>query len=102
MKKKMLVDLDYVICYPGFLKILNDFLGTDYKEEDFTDYIIDPIIGTQEKINEFYEYYLKHDGYKDAVLVEGAKETLEKLSKNYLETISEINKVYKNTKKSNT
>lgn len=83
MKKKILVDLDYVICYPGFLKILNDFLGTDYKEEDFTEYIIDPIIGTQEKINEFYEYYLKHDGYKDAVLIEGAKETLEKLSKNY-------------------
>ena len=27
---------------------------------------------------------------------------IEKLSKNYLETISEINKVYKNTKKSNT
>ena len=35
MKKTMLVDLDYVICHPGFLKIVNDFLGTNYVEDDF-------------------------------------------------------------------
>lgn len=83
MKKKMLVDLDYVICYPGFLKILNDFLGTHYVEDDFEEYIIDPVIGSQEKINEFYEYYLLQDGYKDAVLIDGAKEALERLSEFY-------------------
>lgn len=83
MKKKMLVDLDYVICYPGFLKIVNDFLGTNYVEDDFEEYIIDGVIGPQEKINEFYEYYLLQDGYKDAVLIEGAKEALERLSEHY-------------------
>lgn len=83
MKKKMLVDLDYVICHPGFLKIVNDFLGTNYQEDDFEEYIIDDVIGPQEKINEFYEYYLLQDGYKDAVLIEGAKETLEHLSEFY-------------------
>ena len=83
MKKKLLVDLDYVICHPGFLKILNDFCGTNYKEEDFTDYIIDDVIGSQEKINAFYEYYIQQDGYKDAVLFEGAKDTLRRLNKYY-------------------
>lgn len=83
MKKTMLVDLDYVICYPGFLKILNDFLGTNYVENDFEEYIIDPVIGSQERINEFYAYYLLQDGYKDAILIDGAKETLQKLSSFY-------------------
>lgn len=83
MKKKLLVDLDYVICHPGFLKILNDFCGTNYKEEDFTDYIIDDVIGSQEKINAFYEYYIQQDGYKDAVLFEGVKDTLRRLNKYY-------------------
>ncbi len=83
MKKKILVDLDYVICIPGFLKILNEFLGTDYVESDFTEYIIDDVIGPQEKINEFYEFYLTKDGYKQAVFIDGAKEVLEKLNSNY-------------------
>ncbi len=83
MKKKLLVDLDYVICHPGFLKILNDFCGTNYKEEDFTEYIIDNVIGSQEKINAFYEYYLTKDGYKDAVLLDNAKDVLKRLTKYY-------------------
>lgn len=83
MKKKLLVDLDYVICHPGFLKLVNDFCGTNYEEKDFTEYIIDDVIGPQEKINEFYEFYLTQDGYKDAILIEGAKETLKKLSSIY-------------------
>ena len=56
MKKKLLVDLDYVICYPGFLTILNKFLNTNYKEKDFTEYIIDDVIGSQEKKEEFYNF----------------------------------------------
>lgn len=83
MKKKLLVDLDYVICHPGFLKILNDFCNTNYKEEDFTEYIIDDVIGSQEKINAFYDYYLEQDGYKDAILIEDAKEALRRLSSDY-------------------
>ena len=53
MKKKMLVDLDYVICIPGFLKILNDFCNTNYIENDFTEYIIDDVIGPDEKNESF-------------------------------------------------
>lgn len=82
-KRSILIDLDFVICHPGFLSILNEFLGTDYKEEDFTEYIIDGIIGDENKIQEFYEYYLSKDGYKDAILFEGAKEVLKRLNEVY-------------------
>ena len=83
MKKKLLVDLDYVICYPGFLTILNKFLNTNYKEEDFKEYIIDDIIGPQEKKEEFYNFYLQHNGYDDAILMDDVKEVLKNLMTEY-------------------
>lgn len=80
-KKTMLVDLDNVICSPGFLTIANRFLNTNYKEEDFEEYLIDDIFG--DRAQEFYDYYITQDGYKDAVFKEGAKETLKKLNDYY-------------------
>lgn len=83
-KRSILIDLDYVICHPGFLPIINEFLGTKYEESDFSEYIIDDIVfDSQEKKEEFYDYYIKQDGYKDAILFEGAKETLKKLNEVY-------------------
>ena len=35
------------------------------------------------KAQDFYDYYVQQDGYKDAVFKEGAKESLERLSKYY-------------------
>ena len=32
--KKILVDMDDVICVHGFIGIVNDFLGTNYTEYD--------------------------------------------------------------------
>lgn len=82
-KRSILIDLDYVICYPGFLAIMNRFLGTNYTEDDFTEYIVDDVIGDDNKKQEFYEYYLTQDGYKEAIFIEGAKEILEKLNEVY-------------------
>lgn len=84
MKKTLLVDLDYVICIPGFTTIMNEFLGTSYVEDDFTEYFVEDCV-PEFKGNEqgFYDFYITKDGYADAVLVEDAKETLEELSKDY-------------------
>ena len=43
MKKSILLDVDEVVCFPGFLKAANDFLGTDYKIDDFSDYYLDSV-----------------------------------------------------------
>ena len=39
--KKILIDVDDVICDNGFTDMLNSFLGTNYKAEDFTTYYIE-------------------------------------------------------------
>lgn len=82
-KKKILLDIDEVICNPGFLYLINQFLGKDYKIDDFTDYYIDDIIGDEEKKQEFYKYYLQYNAYDYAELLPGAYEVIEKLNKEY-------------------
>lgn len=82
-KKKILLDVDEVICNTGFLYLINQFLGTNHKIEDFTDYYIDDIIGDDEKKQEFYKYYLEFNSYDYAELLPFACEVIEKLNKVY-------------------
>ena len=42
--KKIMIDMDDVICGGGFLAIINEFLGTSYREEDIKTYYIQDII----------------------------------------------------------
>ncbi len=46
MKKKkiLLLDIDEVFCFAGFLNAVNDFLGTHYVIDDFSDYYIDNVV----------------------------------------------------------
>ena len=39
-KPNLLLDVDEVICFEGFLDAVNDFLGTTYQIDDFTDCFI--------------------------------------------------------------
>ena len=32
--KKLIVDMDDVLCGKGFIRMVNEFLGTNYQEED--------------------------------------------------------------------
>lgn len=82
-KKKIILDIDDVICDSGFLYLINQFLGTNYKIDDFTDYYIDDIIGNQQKKQEFYKYFLKYNAYDYVELFPNAYETIEKLNKKY-------------------
>ena len=83
-RKKILIDVDEVICHAGLLKLMNDFLGTSYRLEQFTNYYIDDdVFDSEVKKKEFFDFYVTQDGYKDAVLLPYAYETLEKLSKSY-------------------
>jgi len=83
MKKKILIDVDEVICDSGFLKLMNEFLGTNYKLEDFDEYYIDDVIGDEDKKQKFYEYFVENNAYKDAEIFPNAKEVLEKLNNEY-------------------
>ena len=82
-KKKILIDVDEVICDSGFLKLMNEFLGTNYKLEDFTEYYIDDVIGDDNKKQAFYDYFITKDSYKFVELYDDAYDTLKKLNDVY-------------------
>lgn len=83
MKKKILLDIDDVICRPGYLILLNEFLNTDYKIEDFKTYYLDDVIeGEEEKIR-LNEFYLKHNLYDYATILPNAYEVIKELNEKY-------------------
>lgn len=77
---KIMVDMDDVIVKGGILYLLNDFLKTNYKEDDFKDYYVQDIIPNKK---EFFDYFFKKNMYDYGVLCDGVKEALEYLNKKY-------------------
>jgi len=83
-KKKILIDVDEVICDSGFLYLVNKFLNTNYKIDDFTEYYIDDYVLKDDETKEkFYQYYLQHNSYDYATLLPNAYEVIEKLNCKY-------------------
>lgn len=82
--KKILIDVDDVICDNGFTDMLNDFLGTNYKIDDFTTYYIEEeVIKDQKQKLEFYNYIKDKNPYTNAKVFEGAVETIKQLNEKY-------------------
>ncbi len=82
--KKILIDVDEVICHAGFLPLINEFLGTNYKLDEFKNYYIDDDVFSSTEIKKsFFDFYVKQDGYKNAELLDDAYEVLLHLNKSY-------------------
>ena len=82
-KPNLLLDVDEVICFEGFLDAVNDFLGTTYQIDDFTDYFIDEVTIPKEQFQEFQEFIRKRNLYETAKLLPGAQETIAALRAKY-------------------
>lgn len=80
--KKIMVDMDDVICDGGFLKVVNNFLKTDYKLEEIKTYYIQDII-PKEKQKDWEQYFLKQNFYDYCELLPNAYEVMERLNKKY-------------------
>ena len=81
--KKIMIDMDDVICEGGFLYQLNKFLGTNYKESDMKSYYMQDMI-PKERRDEWNHYLAAQNLYTDGNrLLEGAKEVIQKLSEFY-------------------
>lgn len=76
-----MVDMDNVITDSLFLDFINEFLGTNYKWNDFKTYYLQDII--KDKKEEFWNYVKDRNFYEGAMLFEGCYEVLEKLNKKY-------------------
>ena len=80
--KKIMIDMDDVICGGGFIALINEFLGTSYKEEEMKSYYIQDIIPA-EKAEEWKVFFESKNLYDYTYLLPDAYEVMEKLSKKY-------------------
>lgn len=80
--KRILIDMDDVICQKGFINMVNEFLNTDFKEEDAGSYYINDLI-PKEKFKDWLDYFEKRNVYDYVETVDYAKEVIEKLNQVY-------------------
>lgn len=83
MKKKILLDIDEVFCFSGYVELINEFLHTNYTVDDFSEYYISDIAIPKERKKEFYDFISKRNQYENSQLLPGALESIKKLSKYY-------------------
>jgi len=83
MKKRILLDVDEVICFSGFLEVSNEFMGTDFDIDYFTDYYIDEVLVPKERFDEFNRFLLGKNLYENAKLLPNGVRVIEKLNKYY-------------------
>lgn len=82
-KKTILLDVDEVICFSGYLELVNEFLHTNYTIDDFEDYYIDEAIIPEDKKREYYQFIRTKNQYANRKTLPGALEGITALSKYY-------------------
>ena len=83
-KKSILLDVDEVICFSGFLQAVNDFMGTNYEIDDFKEYYIDEVAIPKECFNDFNQFLKQRNLYENPVFLPHAIETIKKLNEKYV------------------
>lgn len=80
--KKVMIDMDDVICDGGFLYLVNQFLGTNYQIEDIKNYYIQDLIPQRQR-QDFCKFFLSKNMYDYTQFVPEAYQTLRELNKQY-------------------
>ena len=80
--KKLIVDMDDVLCGKGFIRMINEFLETNYQEEDANSYYINDLI-PKEKFSEWLQFFAEKNVYDYVDLVEDVQEVMRKLNEAY-------------------
>lgn len=80
--KKIMIDMDEVICDGGFLSLVNQFLKSNYTLEDVKGYYIQDLI-PKERHEEWSKFFNTKNVYDDAKFLPDTYEVMEKLSKKY-------------------
>ena len=80
MKKRIMVDMDDVITTGGFLHLINEYLKTNYTEDNSESFYMQDIVPNKD---EFFKWFKTHNMYDYCSLTPNVYEVLEKLSKNY-------------------
>ena len=80
--KKIALDLDDVICNGGFMHLINEFLNSNYTENDVKGYYMQELI-PKEKEQAWRKYFVNHNLYDYAVFLDGAYDVIKKLNEKY-------------------
>ena len=80
--KRLLIDMDDVICENGFIRMTNEFLHKNYKSEDANSYYVNDLI-PKDKLEEWVKYFEERNIYDYVDIVKDATEVIEKLNKIY-------------------
>lgn len=80
--EKLIVDMDDVITEKGFIRMINEFLGTKYKSEDANSYYVNDLI-PKDKFEEWVKFFEEKNVYDYVNIVKYAPEVIEKLNKFY-------------------
>ncbi len=80
--KKLIVDMDDVLCEKGFIRMINEFLGTNYEQEDAGSYYINDLI-PKDRLEDWVKWYYTKNAYDYVDIVKDAQEVMEKLNKVY-------------------
>ena len=80
--KKIIIDLDDTITEKGFIRMVNEFLETDYKQEDSGTYYVNDLI-PKERLDEWVEFFTKRNVYDYANIIKDAREVIKKLTDKY-------------------
>ncbi len=80
-KPKILIDVDDVIVDGVFLDALNKFKKTNYTQDQFKTYFIEEEVLEKSEIDNFHNFLLSYDYYKDCNLVDGVSDVLPTINK---------------------
>ena len=81
-KLKLMTDMDDVITTGGFLRLINEFLDTNYTEENVSGYFQQELI-PKDKLNDFFSFFKTKNMYDYCELTDGVVEVLEELNHYY-------------------
>ena len=81
--KKLVVDLDEVICINSIIEKVNEFFGTDYSNENFPSLYIEDVFDDKENVDEFFRIYENENHYIKPYVLPNCKRVLKQLSKYY-------------------
>ncbi len=82
-KKSILLDVDEVICYAGYLDAANKFMNTNYKIEDINTYYIEDAIIPKDKLEEYNKFISNINFYENSYILPDAIGVIKKLNKYY-------------------
>jgi len=79
-KQKIMVDMDDVITSGGLLKLINEYLGTDYKEKDIKSFYMQDLVPNKD---EFFKWFKNKNMYDDCHMNKDCYEVLKYLNEKY-------------------